>query len=87
VAREGELGFDGAIVDITLKEGIIEKIGKFLPGDLEETGFTVCAEVVIGDAASNVVLCKIRHQATAPELDAAVKKIADDVVRYITLHR
>jgi hypothetical protein len=78
---------DGAIVDITLKEGIVEKIGKILPGDLEDKGVTVCAEVTIGDTATNIILCKIRHQATAADLESAVKKIADDVVRYINLHR
>jgi hypothetical protein len=87
VAREGEMVLDGAVVDVSLKSGFIEKIGKILPGNLEDTGVTVSVEVVIGDAATNIILCKIRDQATAPELDLALKKIAERVVQYINLHR
>jgi 23S rRNA U2552 (ribose-2'-O)-methylase RlmE/FtsJ len=79
---------DGAIVDVMPKGGVLERIGKILPGDFEDAGITtVSVEVVIGDAATNVVLCKIRDQATALEIDAALKKIADDMVKYISLHR
>ena len=88
VARDGEMILDGAIVDVMPKGGVLERIGKILPGDFEDAGITtVSVEVVIGDAATNVVLCKIRDQATALEIDAALKKIADDVVKYISLHR
>jgi len=87
VTTEGEMLMDGAIVDVTLKGGVIEKIGKMIPGEYEDTGVTVCAEVVIGDAATNLIICKIRHQASAPELDGAIKKVADEVVRYIIRHR
>ena len=88
VAKDGEMILDGAIVDVMPKGGVLERIGKILPGDFEDAGITtVSVEVVIGDAATNVVLCKIRDQATALEIDAALKKIADDVVKYINLHR
>jgi hypothetical protein len=87
VARDGEMVLDGAIVDVSLKSGLIERIGKILPGGFEDTEVTVSVEVVIGDAGANTVLCKIRDQATAPEIDTALKKIARDVVRYINLHR
>lgn len=87
VSKDGEMVLDGAIVDITPKSGIIERIGKILPGDFEEPVVTVSVEVVIEDAATNSILCKIRHQANAPEMDSALTKIADDVVRYISLHR
>jgi hypothetical protein len=87
VTKEGEIVLDGAIVDVSPKSGLIERIGKILPGDFEDQGVTVSVEVLIGDAATNMIICKIRDQATAPEIDTALRKIADDVVRYINLHR
>jgi len=83
IDNDGEIICEVAIVELKIERDLINRVNPFYE---EQKDLLLEIELIIKERDTHDILCKIRHAATASEVDMLAKQLLADLIVYFDSH-